>query len=94
MSARISISVSPGKYEVRIESTRSTPAAQLEESEEHARLQRAVAELPRPYREVVVLCVFEERPFPEVARSLGISRQALRTRMCRARAQLKEWLAA
>jgi RNA polymerase sigma-70 factor (ECF subfamily) len=71
-----------------------TPAARLEEQEERSRLQAAVARLRRPYREVIQLCVFEELALPEAARSLGITSQAVRTRMCRARAQLRERLAA
>lgn len=71
-----------------------TPMSLLESMEERWRLRRAVAALPRPYRELVNLCVFEELALPEAARSLGISSQAARTRMCRARAQLRETLAA
>jgi RNA polymerase sigma-70 factor, ECF subfamily len=69
-------------------------ASQLEASEQRERLRQAVAELPAPYRDVVVLCVFNELSLPEVAHSLGITRQAVRTRMCRARAQLRARLAA
>jgi len=71
-----------------------TPAARLEQQEDRCRLQAAVARLARPYREVIQLCVFEELALPEAARSLGITSQAVRTRMCRARAQLRERLAA
>jgi RNA polymerase sigma-70 factor (ECF subfamily) len=71
-----------------------TPAARLEEQEDRSRLQAAVARLPRPYRDVIQLCVFEELALPEAARSLGITSQAVRTRMCRARARLRERLAA
>jgi RNA polymerase sigma-70 factor (ECF subfamily) len=79
---------------VTLPDTGRTPVAQYEEHEQRQRLHEAVDSLPRPYRDVVRLCVFDELPLPEVARSLGITRQAVRTRMCRARAQLKERLAA
>ena len=71
-----------------------TPAARLEDMEDRWRLHAAVATLPRPYRDVVQLCVFEELALPDAARSLGITSQAVRTRMCRARAQLRERFAA
>lgn len=71
-----------------------TPAARLEDMEDRSRLHAAVAELPPPYRDVVQLCVFEELALPDAARSLGITSQAARTRMCRARAQLRDRLAA
>ena len=74
--------------------TSPTPEARLEDREERCRLHAAVAELPRPYRDVVRLCVFDELALSEAARSLGITSQAARTRMCRARAQLRERLAA
>ena len=74
--------------------SRPAPAVLLEDREDRFRLHAAVAELPRPYRDVVQLCVFEELPLPDAARSLGITSQAARTRMCRARAQLRERLAA
>jgi RNA polymerase sigma-70 factor (ECF subfamily) len=72
----------------------ATPEARLEDHEDRKRLHAAVAELPRPYRDVVRLCVFEELALSDAARSLGISSQAARTRMCRARAQLRERLVA
>ena len=70
-----------------------TPAVRLEDMEDRWRLRAAVAQLPRPYRDVVQLCVFEELALPDAARSLGITSQAVRTRMCRARAQLRECFA-
>jgi len=77
-----------------LEDSGRTPVAWIEEREDHLRLQRAVSQLPRPYRDVIQLCVFEELALPDAARSLGITSQAVRTRMCRARAQLRERLAA
>jgi RNA polymerase sigma-70 factor, ECF subfamily len=71
-----------------------TPEAWLEEQDERSRLHAAVAELPEPYREVLQLCVFEELALSDVAQSMGITNQALRTRICRAKAQLREKLAA
>jgi RNA polymerase sigma-70 factor (ECF subfamily) len=77
-----------------LEDSSRTPAARLEDQEDRSRLHQAVAQLPRSYRDVVQLCVFEELALSDAARSLGITSQAARTRMCRARAQLRERLAA
>ena len=77
-----------------LEDSSRTPVARLEDQEDRSRLHQAVAQLPRSYRDVVQLCVFEELALSDAARSLGITRQAARTRMCRARAQLRERLAA
>ncbi|MGA9655198.1 MAG: sigma-70 family RNA polymerase sigma factor [Polyangia bacterium] len=76
-----------------LEDADRTPVAQIEEQEDHLGLRRAVAQLPRTYQDVIQLCVFEEVPLPDAARSLGITSQAARTRMFRARAQLRERLA-
>lgn len=84
----------PGDVVASLSDSRPTPAARLQDMEDRYRLQAAVAQLPPPYRDVVQLCVFEELALPDAARSLGITSQAARTRMCRARAQLRERLAA
>jgi RNA polymerase sigma-70 factor (ECF subfamily) len=83
-----------GDVVAMLSDSRPVPAMLLEDREDRFRLHAAVAELPAPYRDVVQLCVFEELPLPDAARSLGITSQAARTRMCRARAQLRERLAA
>jgi RNA polymerase sigma-70 factor, ECF subfamily len=84
----------PGDVVAMLSDSRPVPAMLLEDREDRSRLHAAVAELPAPYRDVVQLCVFDELPLPDAARSLGITSQAARTRMCRARAQLRERLAA
>jgi RNA polymerase sigma-70 factor (ECF subfamily) len=84
----------PGDVVAMLSDSRPVPAVLLEDREDRSRLHAAVAELPAPYRDVVQLCVFDELPLPDAARSLGITSQAARTRMCRARAQLRERLAA
>jgi RNA polymerase sigma-70 factor (ECF subfamily) len=93
---RVPANDQPGQGDVvaLLSDSSPTPVARLEDREDRCRLQAAVAQLPRPYRDVVRLCVFEELALPEAARSLGITSQAARTRMCRARAQLRERLAA
>jgi len=77
-----------------LEDSSRTPVARLEDQEDRFRLHRAVAQLPRPYRDVVQLWRVRRTRSTDAARSLGITSQAARTRMCRARAQLRERLAA
>jgi RNA polymerase sigma-70 factor (ECF subfamily) len=64
-------------------------SARLEAEEQAARLRAAVATLPPSYREVVELCLLAETPPQVAARRLGITPSAVRTRIVRARAQLK-----
>jgi len=52
----------------------------------------AVAALPAKYRESVVLKYIEELGTDEIARILGISRNALHVRLSRARERLRQEL--
>jgi RNA polymerase sigma-70 factor (ECF subfamily) len=56
-------------------------------------LQRAVAELSRPYREVLVLRDVEGLTAPEVAAALGIGVDAVKSRLHRARVAVREKIA-
>lgn len=71
-----------------------TAGEQLEAHEASIRLRAAVEDLPRRYRDVVELCVYDEVPTPDVARTLGITPAAVRTRMGRACARLRARLVA
>jgi RNA polymerase sigma factor (sigma-70 family) len=57
-----------------------------------ARLERALAELPVPFREVLLLVVVDGLDHQEVAKILDLSAEALRQRLSRARAKLTERL--
>jgi RNA polymerase sigma-70 factor (ECF subfamily) len=76
----------------RLRSGEPDPAHQVERSElEHA-LQRAVAELPEDRRIVVVLRDFEGLSYEEIAATLGLELGTVRSRLHRARADLKDKL--
>ena len=55
---------------------------------------RAVMELPEAQREVLVLAHYEQMPLAEIAQVLGVELGAAKSRLQRARASLKETLAA
>lgn len=57
-----------------------------------ARTQQAIQRLPEAFREVLVLCVFEELSSEDAAVILEISAEAVRKRLSRARAELGERL--
>jgi len=54
----------------------------------------AIASLPEPYRRVLVLRDIDELTAPEVAAALGISQEAVKSRLHRARAMVRERLLA
>jgi RNA polymerase sigma-70 factor (ECF subfamily) len=69
------------------------PAIDVIEIEElHVMLRRIIDRLPKPYREASVLTAFEGLSQEELAKRLGISVSGAKSRVQRAREQLKEML--
>jgi len=69
------------------------PDAEYATTEARAELNRAMSELPEKLRAVFVLRDLEELSTEETAQVLGISSEAVKTRLHRARLQLRERLA-
>ena len=70
-----------------------TATAALEEDEIRRSLRNAVAQLPETYRQVIELCVYDERDPGHVSDALGITPSAVRTRFSRAQVRLRKLLA-
>jgi len=70
----------------------SDPLTDLAARERIAALRRAVASLPRRYREVVVLCDLEEVDYADAAEALGCPIGTVRSRLHRARLMLADKL--
>ncbi|HUT30776.1 MAG TPA: sigma-70 family RNA polymerase sigma factor [Sedimentisphaerales bacterium] len=68
------------------------PAAPDRLSEQAARVHQAVSRLPEQYREPIALYYLDGRNCAAVAHTLGISEQAVRQRLVRARLMLHELL--
>jgi len=81
-----------------IESTLGRPPGSPDElviaQEQSERVRAAVSELPPRYRMVVTLFYLEEKSYKEVAEILGIPMGTLKTHLHRARALLRDILAA
>lgn len=67
-----------------------TPAEALSQSQAQLALERAIANLPEPFREVILLVGVEGMSPSEVADILGIRADLVRQRLARARAQLAD----
>jgi RNA polymerase sigma-70 factor (ECF subfamily) len=65
---------------------------EIEQGELRARLRAAVNDLPAVYRTAVERCIYDEESPDSVAAALGITSSALRTRITRAREQLRALL--
>jgi RNA polymerase sigma-70 factor (ECF subfamily) len=77
---------------LRLSDEARRPDAALERSELEAALQRAIAELPEERRIVVVLRDIEGLAYEEIAQALDLELGTVRSRLHRARADLKEKL--
>ena len=69
-----------------------TPFEEAAASETHLALERALSALPESYREVLLLVAVERMDPGEAAQVIGISPEALRQRLSRARSMIKEAL--
>ncbi len=71
-----------------------SPECQVLRTELEELVARAVMELPDTQREVLILAHYEQMPLAEIARILDLDVGAVKSRLQRARAALKETLAA
>ena len=71
-----------------------SPESQVLRTEMEDVVSRAVMQLPDAQREVLILAHYEQMPLAEIGRVMGIEVGAVKSRLQRARAQLKEMLAA
>ncbi len=75
-------------------SHRSTPESLALRSELEQIVSNAVTQLPEGQREALILAHYEQLPLAEIARIMEIEVTAVKSRLQRARAELKETLAA
>ena len=82
----------PGEgAEPRVE---GSPESQVLHTELEGVVARAVMQLPETQREVLILAHYEQMPLAEIARVMALDLGAVKSRLQRARAALKETLAA
>jgi RNA polymerase sigma-70 factor (ECF subfamily) len=72
---------------------REVPSEALQRKELREALKRAIASLPLKYREVLILRDVQQLRIEEAARILGITEGSVKTRLLRARLQLRDALA-
>ena len=69
-----------------------TPEEQLERCEVEEAVRRVVRKIPDKYRDVVMLRIYAELTFAQVARALNISENSAKVIYCRAKKMLAEEL--
>lgn len=72
---------------------REIPSEELQRSRLKEALQKAIADLAPKYREVFVLRDVEEMSISDTAKALGITEASVKTRLLRARLQMRDALA-
>ncbi len=72
---------------------REIPSEVLERKEVQEILARAIARLPRPYREVLVLRDVRQLNIADTADALGLTAASVKSRLWRARLQLRDLIA-
>ncbi|QNI37256.1 RNA polymerase sigma factor [Edaphobacter albus] len=76
--------------EIEIASTRATPEEWAAGGDERELLRRMIDALPEDLRRTLMLCAIEEMTSSEVAEIMGIPEGTVRTRVMRAKAELKK----
>jgi RNA polymerase sigma-70 factor (ECF subfamily) len=74
-------------------SDEASPESKAMRSELEEVVARAVMQLPETQREVLILAHYEQLPLAEIARIVGLELGAVKSRLQRGRASLKEMLA-
>jgi RNA polymerase sigma-70 factor (ECF subfamily) len=72
---------------------REIPSEALEQSELRQALAKALDSLPEKYRTVLILRDVQQLSINETAEALGLSEANVKTRLCRARLQMRDALA-
>lgn len=72
----------------------AAPPGLVEEAERHALLHRQIAALPEKYRLVITLFYLQEQSYQEIAQTLNLPLNTVKTHLFRAREQLKQNLIA
>jgi RNA polymerase sigma-70 factor (ECF subfamily) len=71
----------------------TTPAEQVQQRETTQLIEKAIADLPEPYRDVYVLADVEGLPNADIGDMLGLSVPAVKSRLHRSRLMLRDALA-
>ena len=69
---------------------KETPESILLQRSDRQLVQEALGQLPVPYREVLLLCEFEEMSYQEISRTLAIPMGTVMSRLSRARRALRD----
>ena len=76
--------------EENVPAVKETPESILLQRSERQLVQEALGQLPVPYREVLLLCEYEEMSYQEISATLAIPMGTVMSRLSRARRALRD----
>ena len=89
LAATSTIALEPEDEEALIDTVRPTPESLAIASSTREAMQKAIEELPVPFREVLLLADVEEMSYQEIAETLSIPIGTVMSRLARARERLR-----
>jgi RNA polymerase sigma-70 factor (ECF subfamily) len=89
---RSAVSIDQEEGAIPVSGNTRAPEAGLEQRETQRMVQRAIAELPEEYRIVILLRDIEDRSYDEIAEMMNVPLGTVRSRIHRARQDLREKL--
>jgi RNA polymerase sigma-70 factor (ECF subfamily) len=89
---RTTIPINTEEDEILLPANSTTPESVLIEQADRETVQHALADLPVPFREILLLCEVEEMSYQEIAETLTVPMGTVMSRLFRARTALRDLL--
>jgi RNA polymerase sigma-70 factor, ECF subfamily len=89
---RTTIPINTEEDEILLPANNTTPESVLIEQADRETVQHALADLPVPFREILLLCEVEEMSYQEIAETLTVPMGTVMSRLFRARRALRDLL--
>jgi RNA polymerase sigma-70 factor (ECF subfamily) len=89
---RTTVPINTEEDEILLPANRTTPESVLIEQADRETVQHAMADLPVPFREILLLCEVEEMSYQEIAETLTVPMGTVMSRLFRARRALRDLL--
>jgi len=90
LKSTATVPLDPENDEVNISMVTDTPETILLQRSDRELVQQALAQLTLPYREVLLLCEFEEMSYQEISATLAVPMGTVMSRLSRARRALRD----
>lgn len=90
LKANANVPLEPENDQENLPAVKETPESILLQRSDRQLVQAALGQLAVPYREVLLLCEFEEMSYQEISSTLGIPMGTVMSRLSRARRALRD----